>query len=262
MEVEYSPLEASLSDPRRSERFTGWLVKVRKRHPDIYLVESRLPETRDMPGGPIYLIFRPLTHAEFENFSQSASSGDVTDEVVRAALLWPRTSKWSENPVRRILPGTFESLASLVVDLSGFQDPKAYKEGMQYGIDQSMTISSAVEIFICKAFPSYTPRDVADMDMMQQVTLLGQAQHILGIDFPMKEFFKPPKPPRDASKIDWDRLPTLTAGQIELERSTAHQRIHAKKIQEQKTERAIAAKAEKQATIAAVRERALARRKR
>lgn len=254
-------MEASFNDPRRTENFTTWLVKVRKRHPDIYFVESRMPQTKDSPGGPVYMIFRPLTHAEFENFSKSADSGDVTDDVVRAALLWPRTKKWSQNPVRLVLPGTFETLAKMVVDLSGFQDPNAYQEGMKYGAGESMKISSAVEIFICKAFPRYTPTDVANMDMMQQVQLLGQAQHILGMDFPMKEFFKPPKPPRDASKIDWDNLPTISAGEIELERSVSHQRIHHQKIQEQKARRAIEEKAKKEATIAAVRERALARRK-
>jgi hypothetical protein len=168
------------------------ITGLRRKHKELIGFEL------DVRGQRAVFIFRPLTAVEFEQYLQVLDYGDVADDIISSTLLYPNEDM-SEISIQEVTPGIYESVALQIVSSSGFSDPKQAKGLMNIGRNRSRTFPGVMEMFICKAFPRYTPDDISKMTVPEQFKLAAMAEQMLGIEFPMKEFFG--KPERVTSDI-------------------------------------------------------------
>lgn len=162
------------------------------------------------------ILFRALSASEFDSYSNLAQYGDVTESIVRDAVLYPQTKKtWLKHPLQMTSPGHFEGLRDRIIEVSGYGDEQALKAGINIGRQESNDIYAVIETFICKAFPKYDPITVHNLPWLDQVKLLGAAEVLLGTEFPLKEILNP-KPAEKTSKLpNFDELPVFSEQQLD-----------------------------------------------
>lgn len=168
----------------------------------------------------IDVLFRALSASEFESYAKLAEFGDVTESIVRDAVLYPQTRKaWLKHPLQMVSPGHFEGLRDRIIEVSGYGDEDAFRAGISLGRQEANQLYAIAEAFICKAFPSYDPISVHNLAWLDQARLLAAAEVVLGQEFPLKEILNP-KPEQATSRIpDASELPVLTPNQIDSMRS-------------------------------------------
>jgi hypothetical protein len=186
------------------------VIKLKREHKEILAFELPLHAKRKTVVSPF--LFRPLTVREFEEYTRLGELGDVSDEIIEATIIYPALP-FSENPVQQLSAGIYEGLAFQIVLASGLTDPKEAK--VMDGRQAARKFTAVVEMFICKAFPKYAPDDVKNMTLDQQMELLGQAEHLLGIEFPVKDFFGKPQVAESYVPKDFGSLQSLSDGDIE-----------------------------------------------
>jgi hypothetical protein len=191
---------------------SGVLLKLKREHRQLLAFE--LPVSESHQTSLLPFVFRTLTVKEYEEYTRLGEIGDISDEIVSATILYP-PAPLEENPIQKVVAGLYEALAFQIVLASGLTDPSTAKGKIAEGRHAARKFTSIVEMFICKAFPRYVPDDIKNMTLDEQMELLGQAEQILGIEFPVKEFFGKPRPAESDIPKDFARLATLTDGDIE-----------------------------------------------
>lgn len=90
--------------------------------------------------------------------------------------------QWLEYKALAVEPDFF---AQKILDVSGFEDEKAFKEILAVKRSSALEIKTLIEIYICTAFHQYKPYDVQQMNLEEQVELFAKAEQALGrtIDF-------------------------------------------------------------------------------
>lgn len=192
----------------------GWKKEQGKKVPVIQ-------ERREMD-----FLFRALTAVEFDQFEYEETLfgpeayerglSVVAEEVVRAALIYP-DRPWNKNPIHLVSPGHFEACWKRVIEVSGFGSEDGLKQGLQYGRQQANTVLGAVQAFICRAMPRYSPLDIAELPWLDQVRLLGMAEVLLGQEFPLKDILNP-QAQYDKPPVNFDQLPVLTEQEADVMR--------------------------------------------
>lgn len=202
--------------------------EAKQQHHELLVMELPLmpersgPPSTTRPVAPMGdFIFRLLTFSEFDTFSKIAQLGDVSDIVVKAALVYP-SEPWDKNLIQNVEPGFFEEAASIIVEASGFESKHGMFENLNTGRSLSNTIYGAAQMFICKAFSAISPRDIGMMTMPEMFRYLAMSEQMLAVEgrpteFPIREFFKANKTRTERGYIpkDFSRLRVLTDDQAE-----------------------------------------------
>lgn len=215
-------MKLPLASPYR-ERI-GFEKKAGKKHP-VFRIQHEAE-----------ILFRALTANEFDQFSQEAQFTDITEDVVRTAVLWPKKT-WKKHPLQYVAPGHFDALRDQIIEISGFGSDEALEQGIQHGRDQANNIYGAIQAFICKAFPAYTPISISTLPWLDQVKLLGMAEVLLATEFPLTEILKGmneedvSRPPRDFSK-----LPVFSEGELEEMRTDSQRQAMVKQMHDRRRE--------------------------
>lgn len=166
-------------------------------------------------GGFVSCIFRPLTYSEFSKVMDLSRISNVSDEIIKSALIFP-----AHDVLEGASTGAYEAFATSIIDCSGFLNKEAFEGMVGPSRMSAMEIYSQMGLFVCKAFPGYTPVDFDNMTHPEQMNMVAKAEMLLGTEFPWKEFFRPKKaaqPISDVPKGDFSQLglPAYTAQQVE-----------------------------------------------
>jgi len=221
--------------------------RARKKYRHIFasripLVKTVKRKLRDAEGRPtkkhvelhqVDVLFRALTAFEFDAFANDSEHGDITEAVIREAVLWPQTNKnWMKHPLQMASPGHFEGLRDRIIEVSGFGDVKAFEGGLEMGRQEAGSLYAVAEAFICKAFPRYDPFMLQQLPWLDQVRLLGAAEVVLGQEFPLKDILNPKKEPTerktripDASELPSQRDVEMMGDTSEGGRAAAIQKM-------------------------------------
>jgi hypothetical protein len=124
----------------------GW----KQTYGQIYSVEVRGVE----------YVFRPLTFSEYDNvkLGDPESSADAEEEIVARALLEP------DRLDDRIPAGIVTSLASKVMELSGFGNPKRMKAILEDKRERANgDVRTMMKAFVLASLPAYTEEDLDNL---------------------------------------------------------------------------------------------------
>ena len=165
-------------------------------------------------GTIVSCVFRPLSLKEFREISAMAQVPTISDEIISRAVVYPETSTLQD-----VTPGVYESLATCIVEASGFMSKDAFESAIGPARMKAMEIYSQMALFICKAFPAYKLDEIENLNHTKQMEMVASAEMVMGIQFPWNEFFSPKKkhkePTSDVPKGDFSHLPAYTPEQLE-----------------------------------------------
>lgn len=198
----------------------------KSKHHDLIVIELPLvlqPEGSSSLARPAQetesFLFRLLNFGEFDSFSKLVQFGDITDLVLKACLIYP-TDPWDQNKIQFVETGFFEEAAMMLIEASGFESKDGMFGHLGEGRMLSSSIYGAAQMYICKAFPSISPRDIYNMSMAEMFKYIAMSEQMLTTDgrpveFPLREFFKPAKRPETGHvPKDFSKLPVLTEQQV------------------------------------------------
>lgn len=167
-------------------------------------VRSEIPRLRELHGS-IYLldltefhvnkltscaVIRPLTRREFNSFTEDYLLDPIasTSLLVKKCVLALSHDLHDEN-WENWLAGLDEYIVTAVSQVSGFSSEDTLAEGIEVSRDNAQSLESVITVFICKAFPKYSPSDVDNMTFEEQMRLASLAEVLIGIPIPYEEFF-------------------------------------------------------------------------
>ncbi len=124
------------------------------------------------------VVFRPLTWQEQHSLVEGATEDcEQADNIVETCLLYPDYDSLIED----FDAGVVETLATEIVNASGFSSVEAFNEGLIWAREETKKVEYEVIAAICKAFPAYTPEAVYDLQFLDIMVRLAIAEKILGI---------------------------------------------------------------------------------
>lgn len=210
--------------------FVEAAYNAKKQHNELLIIELPLMHAREEPPSVDIkqtgvFLFKLMSFGEFDTFSKLIRLGDIADLVIKNCLVYP-ADPWENNEIQRVEPGFFEEAATVLVEASGFEHKDGMFEMLGVGRMMSNSIYGAAQMFICKAFPGFTPRDISLMSMPEMFRYLAMSEQLLAAngsptEFPLREFFKPPRrrPEQNHIPKDFSKLPVYTAEQLESMRA-------------------------------------------
>jgi len=123
------------------------------------------------------MVFRALTWHEQQSLVENAiEDPEQADNIVKACLLFPDY----ETLVDDFDAGVIETLATEIVQASGFSSVEAFNEGLEWAREETQKAEYEVVAAICKAFPAYTPEQVYNLQFLDVMVRLAMAEKILG----------------------------------------------------------------------------------
>jgi hypothetical protein len=198
------------------------IPQLKRQHGELIVFQINLRR------GPATFVFRPLSALEFEGYLSIAEVDDVAEDIISNSLVYPAGTEGTAL-IGEALPGIYESIALQIVAASGFSNPKEAKRMLNEGKMRARTFPAVVEMFICKAFPTYIPETVRKMTVSEQFKLVAMAEEMLGIEFPMKAFFGKPEVTSSAVP-DASTLQYVSDAQIERESRGAVSKIGLERV--------------------------------
>jgi hypothetical protein len=128
-------------------------------------------------------LFRPLTFREsdiIEELEQipHISPVMVNETILRMCVLNLVTDIWLTND--SCLAGVPDVLAQMILDCSGFSSSEAVGIKMKEKRESAETLHNVISNCICSVFHSYTPSDIQNMTLDEQLSILAKAELILG----------------------------------------------------------------------------------
>jgi hypothetical protein len=160
------------------------LPRLKKDHKHVYAVKTM---------GGIFAV-RPLLWGEFK-FIQEKVEREMSPElfIAKHALLWP------DNIPEEAPAGVIHTLASVVINISGFENPVALQSALaqaEYELDQNP--EHMIIMTICKAFPAYKPEDLYNLPFLDLIQRFKMAEMMLS---PPQEQPQRPNRPHIAPSI-------------------------------------------------------------
>lgn len=190
------------------------IQRMRARYKHLYLARLPLAKPWERRGDTVThidVLVRPLTQRENEEYRELANLGDVLPSIVKQTVLSPRTKRWKDNPIHKLLPGDVEGIGLAVIALSEFDSKQSIRTGINYGRSQASNLYAAFDAFICNAFPAVDPRTLGTMEIQEKMRLLGLAEVKLGEQFPIERILNP-RPQHSA--VPWDVINSQTPGEV------------------------------------------------
>ena len=181
------------------ETLISSLPAFRAKYGSIYLLDiTSLSETSVTPS---CAVIRPMTRREFYGLQNDQQFNPLTiqDKMVRACLLWPTLEDLDD-----CLGGISDYILRATVKITGFTEENDLIDGVNEGREYSMTLDAAITMFICKAFPKYTPDDIENMTLEKQMRNVAMAEQILGIPLDYDRFLNPEKHEKQDKPLDQD----------------------------------------------------------
>lgn len=159
-----------------------FVKELKEKHRYLYLVDISDFANSKLTSSAIV---RPLTRREFSFYSE-LEGHEVERAIVDACVLYPDTDLLDECTL-----GIDNYLSRAVLNISGFSSEDTLIDGVIEAREEAKSLESAITIYICKAFPKYTPDDVDDMTFMEQMRLVALAEQIIGEPLEYEMFLDP-----------------------------------------------------------------------
>lgn len=151
------------------------ILPLKNKHSDIFYVVCEGYE----------FIFRPLTHKESINASFfEGSPVELNDYIFNVAVLYCKEGK--EAALNTAPAGIVDSVVDCILACSQFGDDKAFEYGLKEARQRSQSVEALIEVYLCTAFRTLTPKDVRNMTFYEQMDYLAIAEAMLGNPVPLE----------------------------------------------------------------------------
>lgn len=142
------------------------------------------------------VLIRAMSRAEFNNFSYNFSLDPVhaVKDLVDSCVISPINLDGAK-------AGIDEYICSAISLVSGFASEESLAQGVEDGRTHARSLEAAITIYICKAFPTFNPKDVDNMTLEEQMKYVGLAEQMLGKELPYAEYLNPTKPKKKKPNI-------------------------------------------------------------
>jgi hypothetical protein len=137
-------------------------------------------------------LFRPLKFDEYKfvnELDRFLDGANVNDTLLRLAVFHSSHDGGLEGWLNRGKAGHPDFLAQTILDLSGFQNPEAFVKLVNEKRAEAAQVHSVIETYICSAFHSIRPEEVANMTLEEQLCLFAKAEQALGNPVNFEEIF-------------------------------------------------------------------------
>jgi hypothetical protein len=137
-------------------------------------------------------LFRPLKFDEYKfvnELDRFLDGANVNDTLLRLAVFHSTYKGGLEGWLDRGKAGHPDFLAQTILDLSGFQNPESFVKLVNEKRAEAAQVHSVIETYICSAFHSIRPEEVANMTLEDQLTLFAKAEQALGNPVNFEEIF-------------------------------------------------------------------------
>jgi len=133
-------------------------------------------------------LFRPLKFDEYKfvnELDRFLDGANVNDTLLRLAVYHCSHLEGLEGWLVSGKAGHPDFLAQAILDLSGFQNPEDFVKLVNEKRAEAAQVHSVIETYICSAFHSIRPEEVANMTLEDQLVLFAKAEQALGnpVDF-------------------------------------------------------------------------------
>jgi hypothetical protein len=132
-------------------------------------------------------VFRPMTLKETQVVTEAGPAMpplDMNDWIAERCTLY-LSNAMDLHPANFICsvfcPAALpDLLAEQILGVSGFESQQKYVDLLNQSRQEMQTVQANIETFICAAFPGTKPRDVGNMDIYEQMSMLARAETMLG----------------------------------------------------------------------------------
>ena len=133
-------------------------------------------------------LFRPLKFDEYKfvnELDRFLDGASVNDTLLRLAVYHCSFPGGLEEWLHKGKAGHADFFAQSILDLSGFQNPEAFVKLVNEKRAEAAQVHAVIETYICSAFHSIRPEEVANMTLEDQLVLFAKAEQAIGnpVDF-------------------------------------------------------------------------------
>ena len=133
-------------------------------------------------------LFRPLKFDEYKfvnELDRFLDGANVNDTLLRLAVYHCSYDGGLESWLQTGKAGHPDFLSQAILDLSGFQNPESFIALVNEKRSEAAQVHSVIETYICSAFHSIRPEEVANMTLEDQLILFAKAEQAIGnpVDF-------------------------------------------------------------------------------
>jgi len=157
------------------------LLEARKQHEDLHQV---------IFSDHTIVIFRLLSWKEYGYYfnQYNQPEAEKCDEAVFEQCVLEVRNNTNRDKLRA---GVVHTITNIILSLSGPKSLENWQEALELARKNSVpTLTSQIEMVICRAFPAYKPDDIWDMGWPMIMNRLAQAEQLLlqtkQIDKPLK----------------------------------------------------------------------------
>lgn len=158
---------------------------LKKSHKVLYYLDisSFCTDKLVSPG----LIFRPLSRREFNFFSDEIKIDpiDTISNIIKKCVIYPEIDEYD------LLAGIDEYVYNAIILYSGFQSEDVLADAVDRHRKYATSLEAAITMFICKAFPRYTPSDIDEMPLEEIIYLASLSEQILNIELKYLDYLHP-----------------------------------------------------------------------
>jgi hypothetical protein len=158
-------------------------------------IELKAEEIRDIhfvEFEGLEFLFRPLKFDEYRvvnELEKFIDGANVNDTLLRMTVYHCTYEDGLEGWLQDGKAGYPDHLAQVVLNISGFQDPELFVQKVEEKRTLATQVQSVLEIYICSAFHSITPREVSNMTLDEQLELFAKAEQAIGKPVDFNEIF-------------------------------------------------------------------------
>lgn len=145
---------------------SGYIAQLKEKYGSLYVLNI---------GDNIYL-YRPLTKEEFLLLLSLKDIFGMDDEdiILDKCLLYPEKGE-----LDNILAGEVSYVIESIVKTSGFADADNIEHDIDKARNQVGILDNQIVMFICKAFPQLTPKDIGKFTYEQMLYHLALSEQII-----------------------------------------------------------------------------------
>lgn len=130
----------------------------------------------------IDLLFRELTFEEYDNIikvqdGSNFSSADAEDKILETTIVYPNV-----NALNKIPAGAISSLASEVLDASGFSSARVAKRILEEKRQEAGQVRTLMKAFVLATIHSYSPKDLDKMTFSELAENVVLAEKIIELN--------------------------------------------------------------------------------
>ena len=189
------------------------LLVLRQEYGQLFYINKR------MSGHDHEIVFRPMTLNETRAVSLTGpamSVLDLNELICDWCVLFSEPNIRHHDQIPAALP---DVIAQCIIETSGFDSKENFTTLLAQSRTSATSVEAGIEIFICKAFPGISPWDVQNMNLYQQMEMLGKAEVALGTELPItdgeqKGSMKGRRPPKTAAAAEAQAILAREAADI------------------------------------------------